>query len=175
MVGVVGSSPIAPTKHRKQNQSLQQKCPPKKRVFLFVRYEKCVKTVRGKRHSNHRRGATPAPCKGARLLKGLTLSHRDETAKACKRLGRAIWEHCSGYHRSSPVEMKMNCFNHLSQKLMAECLSSGGELSIRAFWGDPWCYTFASRETPAVRDAFEAALKRCLIASVQLRADSSSA
>lgn len=35
MVGVVGSSPIAPTKHRKHNQSLQQKCPLTSGHFCF--------------------------------------------------------------------------------------------------------------------------------------------
>ena len=38
MVGVVGSSPIAPTKYRKQNQSLQTRQPASQRAVLFLRF-----------------------------------------------------------------------------------------------------------------------------------------
>ena len=48
MVGVVGSSPIAPTKYRKLNQGLQQKCPLTSGHFCLCGME----TVCGKRCTN---------------------------------------------------------------------------------------------------------------------------
>ena len=44
MVGVVGSSPIAPTKYRKQNQSLQRKCPLTSGHFFVRNTEEVRKT-----------------------------------------------------------------------------------------------------------------------------------
>lgn len=44
---------------------------------------------------------------------------RNETLRASKYLGRAIWRRWSGYHRRSRVESKMNCIKLLGQSLMA--------------------------------------------------------
>ncbi len=83
----------------------------------------------------HHRGAIPIipPRKGARLRKGLAFAHRNEAARACKRLGRAIWKRWSGYHRRSLVETKMNCFKRLGEKVMARTFERQvAELNIRA-------------------------------------------
>src|SRR3972149_548182 len=44
---------------------------------------------------------------------------RNETLRAMKRLGRAIWKKWSGYHKRSLVETKMHCFKLLGQRLRA--------------------------------------------------------
>jgi hypothetical protein len=44
---------------------------------------------------------------------------RNEALRASKYLGRAIWRRCSGYHRRSRVESRMNGINLLGQSLMA--------------------------------------------------------
>jgi hypothetical protein len=44
---------------------------------------------------------------------------RNETLRASKYLGRALWRRWSGYHRRSRVEMKMHCVRMLGQRLMA--------------------------------------------------------
>ena len=44
---------------------------------------------------------------------------RNETLRASKYLGRALWRRWSGYHRRSRVESKMNCIKLLGQSLMA--------------------------------------------------------
>lgn len=69
----------------------------------------------------HRRGAIsiiPPQSKGTRLHKWLAFTHRNEAVKACKRLGRAICKRWSGHHRRSLVEMMMNCFKRLGEKVM---------------------------------------------------------
>lgn len=42
---------------------------------------------------------------------------RNETLRAMKRLGRAIWKKWSGYHRRSLVETKMHCFKLLGPRV----------------------------------------------------------
>ncbi|MFT8419025.1 MAG: IS5 family transposase [Acetobacter sp.] len=44
---------------------------------------------------------------------------RNETLRACRHLGRAIWRRWSGYHRRSRVETKMYCIKLLGQRLTA--------------------------------------------------------
>ena len=44
---------------------------------------------------------------------------RNETLRASRYLGRAIWRRWSGYHRRSRVESKMNCIKLLGPSLMA--------------------------------------------------------
>ena len=44
---------------------------------------------------------------------------RNETLRASKYLGRAIWRNWSAYHRRSCAETKMNCMKLLGQRLMA--------------------------------------------------------
>ncbi|MGX7347073.1 IS5 family transposase [Acetobacter pasteurianus] len=44
---------------------------------------------------------------------------RNETLRACRHLGRAIWKRWSGYHRRSRVETKMHCIKLLGQRLSA--------------------------------------------------------
>lgn len=44
---------------------------------------------------------------------------RNETLRASKHLGRALWRNWSGYHRRSRVETKMNCVKLLGQRLMS--------------------------------------------------------
>lgn len=44
---------------------------------------------------------------------------RNETLRASKYLGRAIWRRWSGYHRRSRVETKMHCIKLLGLSLMA--------------------------------------------------------
>jgi hypothetical protein len=44
---------------------------------------------------------------------------RNETLRACCRLGRGIWKRWSGYHRRSLVETKMHCFKRLGERVMA--------------------------------------------------------
>jgi hypothetical protein len=44
---------------------------------------------------------------------------RNEALRATKYLGRALWRRCSGYHRRSRVETKMQCVKLLGQRLMA--------------------------------------------------------
>lgn len=44
---------------------------------------------------------------------------RNETLRACRHLGRAIWRRWSGYHRRSRVETKMHCIKLLGQRLTA--------------------------------------------------------
>ena len=57
----------------------------------------------------------------------------NEAVRACKRLGYAIWERWSGYHRRSLVETKMNCFKRLCEKVMARTFERQvTELNIRA-------------------------------------------
>lgn len=82
-----------------------------------------------------RRNAIPIipPRRGAQLRKGATSAYRNEAIKACRRLGRAIWKHWSGYHRRSLVETKMNCFKRLGEKVMARTFERQVvELNVRA-------------------------------------------
>ncbi|GBQ23367.1 transposase [Gluconacetobacter sacchari DSM 12717] len=44
---------------------------------------------------------------------------RNETLRACRHLGRALWRRWSGYHRRSRVETKMHCIKLLGQRLTA--------------------------------------------------------
>lgn len=44
---------------------------------------------------------------------------RNETLRASKYLGRALWRKWSGYHRRSRAETKMHCMKRLGQKPMA--------------------------------------------------------
>lgn len=58
---------------------------------------------------------------------------RNETLRAMKRLGRAIWKKWSGYHRRSLVETKMHCFKLLGQRLAARTFDrQTTELKVRA-------------------------------------------
>ena len=58
---------------------------------------------------------------------------RNETLRAMKRLGRAIWKKWSGYHRRSLVETKMHCFKLLGQRLCARTFDrQTTELKVRA-------------------------------------------
>jgi len=58
---------------------------------------------------------------------------RNETLRAMKRLGRAIWEKWSGYHRRSLVETKMRCFKLLGDRVNTRLFNSQvAELQIRA-------------------------------------------
>ena len=73
------------------------------------------------------------PRRGAQLRKGAAFAYRNEAVKVCRRLGRAIWKHWSGYHRRSLVETKMNCFKRLGEKVMARTFERQVvELNIRA-------------------------------------------
>ena len=58
------------------------------------------------------------PRKNAQLWKPTTAGAiaRNEAARACKYLGRAL---LTGYHRRSRAETKMNCVKLLGQGLMA--------------------------------------------------------
>jgi len=58
---------------------------------------------------------------------------RNETLRAMKRLGRAIWKKWSGYHNRSLVETKMHCFKLLGQRLCARTFDRQIiELKVRA-------------------------------------------
>ena len=58
---------------------------------------------------------------------------RNETLRASKYLGRALWRRWSGYHRRSRVETKMHCVKLLGQSLMARDFDRQvAELQIRA-------------------------------------------
>jgi IS5 family transposase len=58
---------------------------------------------------------------------------RNETLRAMKRLGRAIWKKWSGYHTRSLVETKMHCFKLLGDRLAARTFDRQiTELKVRA-------------------------------------------
>jgi IS5 family transposase len=58
---------------------------------------------------------------------------RNETLRAMKRLGRAIWKKWSGYHKRSLVETKMHCFKLLGQRLCSRTFDRQiTELKLRA-------------------------------------------
>ncbi len=58
---------------------------------------------------------------------------RNETLRATKLLGRAIWKKWSGYHRRSLAETKMSCFKRLGQCVSAKTIDRQiTELKIRA-------------------------------------------
>ena len=58
---------------------------------------------------------------------------RNETLRAMKRLGRAIWKKWSGYHKRSLVETKMRCFKLLGDRLAARTFDRQiTELKVRA-------------------------------------------
>lgn len=58
---------------------------------------------------------------------------RNETLRATRRLGRAIWRRWSGYHRRSLIEAKMRCFKLLGERVMAHDFDRQvAELQIRA-------------------------------------------
>ena len=61
------------------------------------------------------------PRKNAKPWKTVTAGAvaRDETLRASKYLGRALWRRWSGYHRRSRVKTKMHCVKLLGQRLMA--------------------------------------------------------
>lgn len=64
---------------------------------------------------------------------GPGVAARNETLRAMKRLGRAIWKKWSGYHRRSLVETKMHCFKLLGQRLAARTFDRQiTELKVRA-------------------------------------------
>jgi hypothetical protein len=48
---------------------------------------------------------------------------RNETLRAMKRLGRAIWKKWSGYHRRSLAETKMHCFKLPAARRRASAFS----------------------------------------------------
>ena len=77
MVGVVGSSPIAPTKHRKQNQSLQQKCPLTSGHFCL-----CGMKIMGKLMPGSVRKRTNISVCAAQMQRG-------ESSTQCLMLGRS--------------------------------------------------------------------------------------
>ena len=57
---------------------------------------------------------------------------RNEALRAIKHLGRAIWQHWTGYHRRSRAETKVNCMKLLGQKLMARDFDrQTAELQVR--------------------------------------------
>jgi hypothetical protein len=59
--------------------------------------------------------------KNAKPWKAITAgaAARNETLRASKHLGRALWRRWSGYHRRSRAETKMYCVKLLGQRLMA--------------------------------------------------------
>lgn len=58
---------------------------------------------------------------------------RNETLRATRRFGRAIWRNWSGYHRRSLIEAKMRCLKLLGERLMARTPDrQTAELQIRA-------------------------------------------
>lgn len=58
---------------------------------------------------------------------------RNETLRATRKLGRAIWKKWSGYHRRSLVETKMGCFKRLGERVMARDFDRQvTELQVRA-------------------------------------------
>ena len=58
---------------------------------------------------------------------------RNETLRAMRRLGPAIWKRWSGYHRRSLVEAKMRCFKLLGERVKARTFERQvAELQIRA-------------------------------------------
>ncbi|CUH48216.1 IS5 family transposase [Ruegeria atlantica] len=61
------------------------------------------------------------PRRNARFWKPTTAGAvaRNESLRATKYLGRAIWRRWSGYHRRSRVETKMHCVKLLGQRLLA--------------------------------------------------------
>ena len=65
--------------------------------------------------------AVVPPRRNAKLWKPTTPGGvaPNETLRAAKYLGRAIWRRWSGYHRRSRVETKMHCVKLLGQRLMA--------------------------------------------------------
>jgi hypothetical protein len=68
-----------------------------------------------------RGAAVIPPRKNAKPWKAVTAgaAARNETLRAAKYLGRALWRRWSGYHRRSRIETKMNCVKLLGQRLMA--------------------------------------------------------
>lgn len=82
-----------------------------------------------------RHGAIPIipPRKNARFRRGSVFEHRNAAMAACRRLGRSIWKHWSGYHRRSLVETKMNCIKRLGERVMSRTFERQvNELHIRA-------------------------------------------
>ena len=61
------------------------------------------------------------PSKNAKPWKTVTAGAmaRNESLRASKYLGRALWRRWRGYHRRSRVETKMHCVKLLGQRLMA--------------------------------------------------------
>ena len=58
---------------------------------------------------------------------------RKDILHTTRRLGRAIWKKCSGYHRRSLVETKMRCFKLLGERAMARDFDRQvAELQVRA-------------------------------------------
>ncbi len=58
---------------------------------------------------------------------------RNETLRASRRLGRAIWRRWSGYHRRSLAEAKMRCLKLLGERVMSRDFDRQvAELHIRA-------------------------------------------
>lgn len=58
---------------------------------------------------------------------------RNETLRAIKRLGRAIWKKWSSYHRRSLVETKMHCFKLLGERVLSRTFDRQiTELKVRA-------------------------------------------
>ena len=58
---------------------------------------------------------------------------RNESLRASKHFGRALWRNWSGYHRRSRVETKMNCVKQLGLRLMSRDFDRQvAEVQIRA-------------------------------------------
>ncbi|MDN0083623.1 IS5 family transposase [Crenobacter sp. SG2305] len=73
--------------------------------------------------------------KNGKLWKGNSAGAqaRNETLRAMRRLGAAIWKRWSGYHRRSLVEAKMRCFKLLGERVMARTFERQvAELQVRA-------------------------------------------
>src|SRR6218665_109081 len=71
--------------------------------------------------AQHRAQAVIPPRTRAQAWKATVVGAlaRNETVKACHRLGQRIWKKWSGYHRRSLVETKMHCLKRLGGRVMA--------------------------------------------------------
>ncbi|XZG70536.1 IS5 family transposase [Chitinibacteraceae bacterium HSL-7] len=64
---------------------------------------------------------------------GIGASVRNEALRATRRLGRALWQRWTGYHRRSLVEAKIRCFKLLGARVSARTFDRQvAELQIRA-------------------------------------------
>jgi hypothetical protein len=61
---------------------------------------------------------------------------RNKALRSCRRLGRAIWNRWTGYHRRSMAEAWMRCFKPLGERVMSRDFDRRvAGLQIRAFAG----------------------------------------